>query len=203
MLKCVTLGAYGWAPLDWVMQYYPTDLPEDWQSAYYANEFRAVLLPEVIWQAHGDDLADALQALPEGFKCVFELSASEAGRGDVDEQIRVAWQTLNETVQAVISEPELLVPPTLSDSLLAQLQQHTICHRLSADGFLSEPAGTDYQLAVVKAEEPLTPLAIKAVVEQLKNNVEESVTDNEVYVFLDTPYQTLTNMQAMLELYGL
>lgn len=226
MLKSVTVGAYGWSPADWGEQFYPDDLPEDWRATYYANAFQSVLLPQAVWQAQCDDdaLTEILEELPEGFKCVFELDTKN-GIDIPDEQRLATYQTLCTQLPSCsssklksdsnsnsksqdqnafhASEPEIIVAPTTPDSLLKQLQQRTRCHCLSADTLLSEPAGTDYRLAVLKAEEPLEPLAIKAVIEQLNVLLQDTGNDDDVYLFMDTPYQTLTQMQTMLELYGL
>lgn len=196
MLKSVVLGAYGWAPADWAVNYYPDDLPEAWRGTYYANEFNAVLLPSSVWQMHSAAVQDVLDDLPEGFRCFFALNT-------VDAQAIRAWQTcwasFKPHVQASGVVSGLLVPAVLSDAAVAGLSQDIRCYRSSADALLSDTAGSDMQLAVVKSNDPLEPLAIKAVIEQIKNSAE----GEEVCVFLDTPYQTQTQMQAMLELYGL
>jgi hypothetical protein len=41
----IIVAARGWAHPAWCDGFYPDDLPEDWQLAYYSNEFRAVLVP--------------------------------------------------------------------------------------------------------------------------------------------------------------
>lgn len=41
----IIVAARGWSHSDWCGDFYPDDLPEDWQLAYYSNEFRAVLVP--------------------------------------------------------------------------------------------------------------------------------------------------------------
>ena len=131
---------------------------------------------------------------------MFELKAPDA-------QLRATYQTLREHAQGVTMSPEIAVANTVSDDTLQQLQQQTRCHRLSANQLLSEPAGTDYRLAILQAAEPLEPLAMKAVIEQLieqlKVSLQATETNDDVYLFMDTPYQTLTQIQAMLELYGL
>jgi len=49
----IIVAAYGWSHPDWCGKFYPEDLPEDWQLAYYSNEFRAVVVPASAWS--GDD----------------------------------------------------------------------------------------------------------------------------------------------------
>lgn len=39
----------GWWDLADADDYYPCDLPEDWRLSYFANDFRATLLPAAFW----------------------------------------------------------------------------------------------------------------------------------------------------------
>jgi len=41
----------GWWALGDAAAFYPEDLPDDWRLAYFANQFRAVLVPRAAWQA--------------------------------------------------------------------------------------------------------------------------------------------------------
>lgn len=43
------LGAYGWLHDHWDEEFYPDDLPRDWQLTYYSNEFSTVLVPANFW----------------------------------------------------------------------------------------------------------------------------------------------------------
>ncbi len=47
MLENIEVGARGWACQD----YYPEDLPEDWQLDYYSNDFSALLVPQSQWRS--------------------------------------------------------------------------------------------------------------------------------------------------------
>ena len=47
------LGARDWQHPAWQDSYYPEDLPAEWRLAYYANEYRAVLVPAARWGAAG------------------------------------------------------------------------------------------------------------------------------------------------------
>jgi len=41
----IIVAARGWSHSCWMDSFYPDDLPEDWQLAYYSNEFRAAVVP--------------------------------------------------------------------------------------------------------------------------------------------------------------
>ncbi|AOU99027.1 hypothetical protein BI364_14695 [Acidihalobacter yilgarnensis] len=43
------IGVWDWLRPDWLMAYYPSDLPVDWRPAYYANDYACVGLPASSW----------------------------------------------------------------------------------------------------------------------------------------------------------
>ena len=45
----ISIGACGWQYPAWNESYYPEGLPEDWQLAYYGNEYPVVLIPDAYW----------------------------------------------------------------------------------------------------------------------------------------------------------
>lgn len=45
----VLIGACGWQHTLWNDTYYPEGLPEDWQLAFYSNEYPVVLIPASYW----------------------------------------------------------------------------------------------------------------------------------------------------------
>jgi len=44
------IAAHGWDHAAWSGIFFPSDLPPEWRLAYYANEFRAVVVPEACWR---------------------------------------------------------------------------------------------------------------------------------------------------------
>jgi hypothetical protein len=46
----ILVAARDWSHSDWLENFYPDDLPRDWQLAFYSNEFRAVVVPESVWK---------------------------------------------------------------------------------------------------------------------------------------------------------
>ena len=45
----IFVAARGWSYPSWQGNFYPDDLPEDWQLSYYSNEFSAVVVPASEW----------------------------------------------------------------------------------------------------------------------------------------------------------
>lgn len=73
------LGTCGWLRADWLVNYYPDDLPEDWRLAFYANDCDAVLLLEDLWLG-GDDIADVLdEEAPENLHFFLQADSAEPG----------------------------------------------------------------------------------------------------------------------------
>ena len=62
------LGARGWQHPGWATDFYPDDLPEDWQLSYYANEFHALLLPLSTLRSLDCEPAELIDEVPEGFR---------------------------------------------------------------------------------------------------------------------------------------
>jgi hypothetical protein len=60
------LGTAGWLRDDWENGYYPSDLPEDWRLAYYANDADCVLLTADQWLQPSPDFSAALAEAPAG-----------------------------------------------------------------------------------------------------------------------------------------
>ena len=70
------VGAYGWRHEHWLDNFYPDDLPEDWQLGFYANEFPAILVPAEECTAESYDPLDWLDEVDESFRFFIELPDS-------------------------------------------------------------------------------------------------------------------------------
>lgn len=46
----ILIGTQGWRHAAWENSFYPDDLPQEWQLAYYGNEFDVTLIPADYWQ---------------------------------------------------------------------------------------------------------------------------------------------------------
>jgi hypothetical protein len=84
----LVLGARGWEHAGWSGSYYPPDLPPEWRLAYYANEFRTVLVPaERLACAAPAELAAWRGAVREEFRFFLELTVSLLGGDALLERI--------------------------------------------------------------------------------------------------------------------
>ena len=68
--KALLLGTCGWARAAWAADYYPDDLPADWQLDYYANDCDCLLLEPDDWRSLDvEGFAAQLDELPPAFRC--------------------------------------------------------------------------------------------------------------------------------------
>lgn len=67
----VLIGSRGWLHSGWQHNFYPDDLPQDWQLAYYSNEFSMVVIREQEWMQI-EDMADLQKECPEDFQFLIE-----------------------------------------------------------------------------------------------------------------------------------
>jgi hypothetical protein len=73
-LENLQIGLYGWHRTDLVGQFYPEDLPSDWQLDYYSNAFRVVLVPQLEWITWDeDDLETIIEAVEAPFYFYFAV----------------------------------------------------------------------------------------------------------------------------------
>jgi hypothetical protein len=74
----------GWGALADAGDYYPDDLPEDWQLAYFANEHSGLYLPLAGWtNLPAATLSSWREDVHAGFAFYLEWPASESARAGV------------------------------------------------------------------------------------------------------------------------
>jgi len=70
----IIVAARGWSYPSWYGNFYPDDLPEDWQLSYYSNEFDAVVLPASEWvDLDIVEIERWVEDVPEGFLFYLEV----------------------------------------------------------------------------------------------------------------------------------
>ncbi len=73
------LGAMGWQHVSWQDQFYPNDLPEEWQLAYYNTQFSCVWVPRERWMhAPLVELAQWIEDTQDSFRFVIEARQTDA-----------------------------------------------------------------------------------------------------------------------------
>ncbi len=113
----VLIGSTGWQHPAWCDDYYPADLPADWQLAYYANEFPVLLVPAGV-------------ALPEDYEAeadldlqlVFELTATTVS--GLQQQLA---QLPAIEARSLLLRANMNLPPEILPELLDILGEETVC----------------------------------------------------------------------------
>lgn len=76
------LGLRGWPHPEWEGDYFPEDLPADWQFAYYANEAGCLLLPADDWlNLSPEALSEWLEDCPSWFRFYLEWPDAACSTG--------------------------------------------------------------------------------------------------------------------------
>ena len=98
--RAILIGACGWQYPQWNHTYYPEGLPEEWQLAFYGNEYPVVLIPAAYW-AQGrraiDSWLQETDGVP-GFVCEWPLEYDRHMQDTVYELIAA----LGERVEGVV-----------------------------------------------------------------------------------------------------
>ncbi len=99
----VYLGAVGWEHGAWQGDFYPEDMPADWQLSFYNTRFRCVYLPFERWRnATDEEVSGWLDDTREGFRFVLgtgrtldeadrRKAARFGGRGVLEGEAGIAW----------------------------------------------------------------------------------------------------------------
>ena len=73
----ILTGSRGWIHESWQKEYYPEDLPEDWQLGFYSNEFPVVLVPAEYWDNVDEETLEGwCEDISETFSFLFEVPST-------------------------------------------------------------------------------------------------------------------------------
>ncbi|MGD8783503.1 MAG: hypothetical protein PVG75_03655 [Thioalkalispiraceae bacterium] len=89
----VLIGACGWQHDDWGAEFYPEDLPEEWQIGYYGNEYQVVMVPASYWCSEHDTYAEWLEESDESLKMIGQWPEQGANQDE--------YQQAQEGIKAV------------------------------------------------------------------------------------------------------
>ncbi len=79
------VGTIGWDHDNWVGNFYPDDLPDDWRFAYYSNDYRAVLVTADHFKAADKEaVSEWVEDCDEAFGFVVEIPQFCLDKAGVD-----------------------------------------------------------------------------------------------------------------------
>lgn len=140
------VGARGWEHPSWRGGFYPEDLPDDWRLSYYANAFRAVLVPaERLGEASAGEMAQWGEDVPEGFRFFLEVSGAlmETYQGDASGFLAYTG-AIGHSVGGIVLDLESAPVPVAArlGSWLTQLGGHVALGARWREGALAAEAVT-------------------------------------------------------------
>jgi len=196
MVRHLELAARGWTPANWLDQYYPEDLPEEWRLSYYANEHRFVLVPQAIWAA-ANDLDQWLDDLTEPFGFHLQIETAEA---DMARFVHVSSGLGRHYRGAVLTLPERDVPDALLDAAGAA---GPVCSTRGIPGtkqcWVPGAGQADAGLGLISIKDHPEPPALRAIIEEFA----EASGPEQGLMYVDSPRQVFETLKTLAELMGL
>lgn len=191
------VGGCHWAPADWLIRFYPDDLPEDWRCAYYANEFKQVFITAEQWQGKANEVLGWQEEVSDDFRFFLEVTEQHLKSPD--------WANTAEVLSSLCSGA-VVRDERLADALRGIVRrvdllvdgEHLLRPLWSEDQADDEHVELSTQLAVFHSETALNPVQLRELFEYFAESAERS----ELLVFLDAPYETVQKVRQMCELYG-
>jgi hypothetical protein len=97
----ILIGANGWLHDEWLGEFYPEDLPDEWRLGYYGNEFPVVLVPAGYWAAGATAIAEWLEETDESPRFICEWPVQVRDKTATDELLALIAQ-LGERVMGIL-----------------------------------------------------------------------------------------------------
>jgi hypothetical protein len=97
----ILIGSYGWLHDEWLGEFYPEDLPDEWQLGYYGNEFQVVLVPADYWTAGAGAIAEWLEETDESPRFICEWPGQVQDEAATDELLAL-FALLGDRVMGIL-----------------------------------------------------------------------------------------------------
>ncbi|MEA3638794.1 MAG: hypothetical protein VBE63_02495 [Lamprobacter sp.] len=121
----------GWGDLADSDQFYPSDLPEDWRLSYFANDFRATVLPAMLWtRADPREVAQWSEDVPPSFRFAVERrsmqpSPNAAPGLEPEAQLQALGARLDGWLEPIAQASQTTTTPDAAQYLRYQYQHST------------------------------------------------------------------------------
>lgn len=128
------VGVLNWQALGGKGEFYPEDMPVEWQLDYYSNAFRVVLVPEGQWVAWD---AEALETCVEGVEGEFGfyLRVDETLTEEKAQKIQFILEGLGDLLHGILVFSEMQAPPISVHGLPVSLLSKRPATELSLKGW--------------------------------------------------------------------
>ncbi len=199
--KSVELAAIGWEHPAWVGCFYPHDLPPDWWLTYYANVYRAVLLPTLTWSKRKlPDVSQWYNDVPATFR--FFLSVDEAlVNSQCWPDVIAASLALADKLGGVVVTGEQGFAPTVREHFVSDVPLFVTAskgHPAIARSWTNNKFHCG-EMGMLRYVTPPNLKVLRADIERFADNAQ----CDEVWLFLDSDYETLENSVTIKAFLGL
>lgn len=126
----IRVGARGWQYSDWIGEFYPEDLPEDWRFSFYSNDFHTILVPyDSLVGCEVNDWCEWVEDTQKDFYFYVEISETALWDG-----VKPYLEALGEQLKGVVIVIEQLKDVDALASLINHLKSIApVCIKKSSD----------------------------------------------------------------------
>jgi hypothetical protein len=196
MANPIELAAFGWERADWLTDYYPDDLPEDWRLDYYANEYRQVLVPAAYWDDE-PDTGDWADLAGQGLEFYFQVDDV------IPEQCLDRARELGDGLKGFVLDNAALEGGALVTKLGDALQDRAVFMMYPCQGFrqcwVPGMAGGGYGAGILRLDHEVEPRDLRTYIEQY---IQATSIESPI-LFVDAPPSVLATLRTLLDLMGL
>jgi hypothetical protein len=206
MAKQLHIGAYGWRGARWAETFYPEDMPQEWQLAFYASEFADVLVPAAYWDRTAwPDVAQWCEDAQGRLGIQLEAPAALFGGPDWPRFLADATRLGERLVATWVSETDPGRAAELASAVYEALPRCPVYGGPAMPGLAPAWRGLDdacpcAPLGLIALEALPPPKALRALIERFAGCCSTSDT---AYLFLDAPVEVLRQAITMTRLLGL
>lgn len=109
-MENLQIGTLGWVRPEGSAEFYPEDLPAEWQLDYYANAFRVVLVPQTQWLEWDSAMIEScLESVAGAFQ--FFLAWEEGDGVDKKAQLARIKPLMGEYLGGLVVFSDVWLPP--------------------------------------------------------------------------------------------
>lgn len=123
--RAVLIGTCGWQYPQWNETYYPEGMPEEWQLAYYGNEYPVVLIPAAYWVQGRAAIGSWLEETDSrpGFICEWSFGSGQPAQADTQELIAA----LGNRVEGILVSLDTMPDDSQSATIAALAKSYPVC----------------------------------------------------------------------------
>jgi len=196
MANPIELAAYGWERADWLTDYYPEDLPEDWRLDYYANEYRQVLVPATYWN-DSPDTSDWADLAGQGLEFYFQVGDAIPGQC-----LELATE-LGDGLKGFVLDNAVVECGSLLQQLDTAVQDRVVFVMYPFEGYrqcwVPGMAGDEYGAGILRLDHEVEPRDLRTYIEQYV----QATSSESPILFVDGPPSVLATLRTLLDLMGL